>query len=168
VREDLNDTWIREALERYEGRLCRYAARLLGDEDRARDAVQETFLRLCRQSRVEVEGHLAEWLFAVCRTRALDRLRKEGRMSPITEQQEAVLPSRHPDPVAEASRTEMRQTLEAALAALPPGQQEAIRLKFQEGLSYREISRVTGTPEGTVGSLIHNGMKALRMRMGAA
>ena len=43
--------WIRSAVARYEGPLTLYAARRLGDADRARDVVQDTFLKLCRQER---------------------------------------------------------------------------------------------------------------------
>ena len=75
--------WTAEALERFEGPLVRYGVRLTGDLERARDVVQETSLQLCRAERREVEDHLAEWLFTVCRNRALDMQRKEGRMKPL-------------------------------------------------------------------------------------
>ncbi len=42
-----SNAWIRQALERHERPLVHYAARLIGDVERARDVVQETFLRLC-------------------------------------------------------------------------------------------------------------------------
>ena len=45
-------------------------------------------------------------------------------------------------------------------------QQEVLRLKFQHGLSYREISGVTELTVSHVGVLIHNGLKALRARLG--
>ncbi|MCZ6484439.1 MAG: sigma factor [Acidobacteria bacterium] len=54
--------WIRSALARYEGPLTRYAAHLTGDIERARDVVQDTFLRLCSQKRSWVDDHLAQWL----------------------------------------------------------------------------------------------------------
>src|SRR5436305_15259890 len=82
-----NGPWVRDAVDRYEGPLTLYAARLLGDADAARDVVQETFLRLCRQGRAGVEPRLAEWLYTVCRHRALDVLRKESRMSRLSEEQ---------------------------------------------------------------------------------
>ena len=43
------DRWVPQAVEQYEARFLRFAARLLGDEDSARDAVQQAFLRLCGQ-----------------------------------------------------------------------------------------------------------------------
>ena len=48
------------------------------------------------------------------------------------------------------------------LARLPENQQEVIRLKFQQGLSYKEISSVTGLSVTNVGFLIHTGLKRLR------
>ena len=73
--------WIRSALAQYEGALTRYATHLTGDVERARDVVQDTFLRLCSQKPSRVRDHLAQWLFTVCRNRALDVLRKDNRMS---------------------------------------------------------------------------------------
>ena len=64
--------WIRGALERYESPLLRYACRLTGNLEQARDVVQDSFVRLCRADRSKVEDHLAAWLFTVCRRRALE------------------------------------------------------------------------------------------------
>ena len=44
---EVDAAWVRSAVERFEGPLTLYAARLLGDADSARDVVQDTFLRLC-------------------------------------------------------------------------------------------------------------------------
>ncbi len=55
--------WIHSALAAHERSLVRYATRLLdGDLDRARDVVQEAFLRLCKEEQEDVRGHEAEWL----------------------------------------------------------------------------------------------------------
>ena len=64
--------WIRDALDRFEGPLLLYAGRLTGDAERARDVVQDTFLKLCRQRRADVAARLAEWLYTVCRNAAID------------------------------------------------------------------------------------------------
>jgi RNA polymerase sigma-70 factor (ECF subfamily) len=160
--------WVRAAVARFEGPLTNYAARLLGDAEGARDVVQDTFLRLCVQDRAAVEPHLAEWLFTVCRNRALDVLRKEGRMARLTEQTEHSIPGDEADPLEALERREDAARALRLLEALPPSQREVIRLKFQHGFSYREISRISGHSVSNVGFLIHVGMKALRGRMTAA
>lgn len=68
-----------------------------------------------------------------------------------------------PDDVAE-QRDESNNVLRL-MTALPANQQEVLRLKFQNSLSYREISAITGLTETNVGFLIHVGIKALRERL---
>ena len=74
-------SFVQTAVERHQAPLLRYATRLLhGDADRARDVVQDTFVRLMAQPPAQIDGHVAEWLYTVCRNRVLDVFRKEGRM----------------------------------------------------------------------------------------
>lgn len=159
--------WMRAVLDRYEARLTRYAVRILEDTDRARDVVQETFLRLCREDRAKVDGYLAEWLFTVCRNRALDVRRKESRMRPLSE---AALESRASPEDSPSTRLESREASSAVLrvlATLPGNQQEVIRLRFQSGLSYREISGVLNLSVSNVGYLIHTAIRTIREKMRA-
>ena len=74
------EQFVEEALAQYEGPLIGYALGILRDLDRARDVVQDTFIRLYQQDREKVQRGLKTWLFTVCRNRALDILRKEKRM----------------------------------------------------------------------------------------
>jgi RNA polymerase sigma-70 factor (ECF subfamily) len=154
--------WVRVAVDQFEGPLTRYAARLIGDADAARDIVQETFLRLCSQKRAEVEPRLAEWLFTVCRNRAFDVLRKESRMSRLSQEHVNHCQSAEPAPPDLAERRELAARAIDLLDSLPENQREVIRLKFQNGFSYLEISRISGQSVSNVGYLIHHGMKALR------
>jgi RNA polymerase sigma-70 factor (ECF subfamily) len=157
--------WVREAVERFEGPLTRYAVRLLNDPESARDVVQESFLKLCAQDRDVISPRLAEWLFTVCRNRALDVLRKESRMSRLSEEQVDRCLSPAPSPLDVAERRELATRVVDLLEALPTNQREVIRLKFQNGFSYQEISRISGHSVSNVGYLIHAGMKTLRGRL---
>ena len=58
-------------------------------------------------------------------------------------------------------RQEAEDLVLRALHGLPMNQQEVIRLKFLDGLSYREISQTTNLSESNVGFLIHTGMRKL-------
>jgi RNA polymerase sigma-70 factor (ECF subfamily) len=157
--------WIRKALEEHEAPLLRYVGSLTGDPESARDIVQDTFLRLCGQQREEVGKHLAQWLFTVARNRALDRLRKEGRMAPLTEEELESRPAQGPSPSTAAENRDSTRNLLALVDRLPPNQREVVRLKFQNQLSYQEISELTALSVGNVGFLLHTALKTLRQQM---
>ena len=76
-------------------------------------------------------------------------------------------PSHAPSPAAQAELRDTHGRALEFLARLPRGQQEVLRLKFQSGLSYEEISRVTNRTVNTVGVLIHIALKTLRGQMQA-
>jgi RNA polymerase sigma-70 factor (ECF subfamily) len=152
--------WVVAAARRLERPLLAYVRRLLGDEHRGRDIVQEAFLRLCRQPRADVEPHLDPWLFAVCRRLAVDVLRKENRMSALSDAAEPPAPRTGPAEAAETS--DLKRAVLDRLSKFPPTQQEAVRLKFLQQFSYREIAEVMGLTESHVGVLIHLAMKKLR------
>ncbi len=158
--------WIRSLLERHEGPLLRYAARITGDLERAQDVVQDTFLKLCKQEREDVEGHAVEWLFTVCRNRALDVRRKERRMKTLGESKAAEsCASGESAPAEILERGETASRILQIFGTLSENQQEVLRLKFQGGLSYKEISRVTDLTVSNVGFLIHTGLKTIRTRL---
>ena len=73
-----------------------------------------------------------------------------------------------PAPVALAERNDSAAQVLGLVERLPANQQEVIRLKFQSGLSYREISRVTGLTVSHVGVLIHTGLKSIRIKLNPA
>ena len=160
-----NGDWVGTALSHYEGQLTRYAQRITGDLDQARDVVQETFLRLCREQPAELDGHLAEWLFTVCRHKAIDVRRRESRMTRLAETQISETPDQRPEPAALAEQNDAAGRAQQLVGNLPENQREVIRLKFQDGLSYREIAVVTGLSVSNVGFLIHRGVKTLREQM---
>ncbi|MHC5028887.1 MAG: RNA polymerase sigma factor [Planctomycetota bacterium] len=157
------EQWVREAVARYERPLMLYAARFVGVE-RARDVVQEAFLRMWRADRSAVEDHLARWLYTVCRNKALDDLRKDGRMRALGEVDVAHEPTGTERRTRPESDEQHHAVLEL-LEELPERQQEILRLKFQGGLSYKEIADVMGLTISHVGVLIHNAIKTVRGRI---
>ncbi len=161
-RSHESDAFVRNAVEHFQAPLLRYALRLLGDPERSRDVVQDTFVRLLAQAPAAVEGHLAEWLFTVCRNRAFDVIRKEGRMKRFEEGAEERVVAGEPRPGTALEAEETHATVLRLIDRLPPNQQEVVRLKFQNGFSYKEISRITALSVGNVGFLLHTAIRTLR------
>ncbi|MCZ6836754.1 MAG: sigma-70 family RNA polymerase sigma factor [Planctomycetota bacterium] len=168
---EVNAQWVQDVVEANQTALLRHVVRYFkGDVERARDVVQDTFLKLWQADRKEIEPHLVQWLFTVSRNRALDVLRKERRMT-------ALSPGNPPpDTVSlslNGSTTPDRQLVEREckrealdlLDELPEKESEAIRLKLQVSLSYKEIAQVMGLTVSHVGVLIHQGLKSIRAEL---
>lgn len=152
--------WVVAAARRFERPLLAYVRRLLRDDSRGEDIVQEAFLRLCKQSRHEIEPRLGPWLFTVCRRHAVDILRKENRMTALSETIDP--PTRHHGPAETVEANDLNKAVVDRLNSFPPSQQEAVRLKFLQQFSYREIAEVMNVSESHVGVLIHTAIKKLR------
>jgi len=162
-REQLHD-----AVERYHRPLVGYARHLLGDAERARDAAQDTLLRMCQQDPAaferDIRPRLAAWLFTVCRNRAIDMLRKDGRMQPT----EPAVMDRRTDGRRTEGGAEDRDTAEALMRlvqTLPEKQREVVQLRFHGQLAYKQIAEVTGHSVSHVGVLLHEAIKTLRQEM---
>jgi RNA polymerase sigma factor (sigma-70 family) len=160
-------------LDRYERPLIRYACSIVGDVDSARDVVQETFIKVARgeirnagERRNGSEGsngsepHWEAWLFTVTHNGALDHLRKQSRIVPMTVPDDRPCPQ--PGPSDRIEQRENAVSIFHLLDELTPNQREVIRLKFQNDLSYREIAEVTKLSVTNIGFLIHTGLKKLR------
>jgi RNA polymerase sigma-70 factor (ECF subfamily) len=158
-------TWPADAIDRlvdrYERPLLAYACRMLGgDWQGAQDAVQETFLRLCREDHSRIESRVAAWLFSVCRSRVID-MQRTNHATPIDASQVPV-EDPAPDAAQVASDAEDKVHLNQLVGKLSPRQQEVLRLRLQAGLSYREIAEVTGLTVGNVGFHLHQAVRNLR------
>jgi len=156
-------------VERYQGRLLRYARFLPGGGDQAEDVVQEVFLRLARTppalpveagpDRLQGRSRLASWLFRVTRNCAMERIRSDSRRR-LRERSAAMLEaSEGGQQMVEANDT--RQAVERCLDQLKQDQREVLVLRLFEDRSYREISEITGKRNGTVAWLISEGLKSL-------
>jgi len=152
---------IEEALARYERPLISHAKAITGEIESARDAVQETFLRLSRQDVAALAPRLAPWLFHVCRNCALDHTRKLVRF-PSGELDESAHASDAPSPADAAGAREETSLLQRLVADLTPREQELVRLKFEGGLSYKEISQTLRISVSNVGVQLHNAIQSLR------
>ena len=151
---------IDSALERYQRALISFAKAITGDPESARDAVQETFLRLSRQDVRALEPRLAAWLFFVCRNCALDHVRKIARFTGDAIDEEH--PSEDLSPAAEVAAAEETVRLRWLIDQLPQQQRELVRLKFDAGLSYKQMGEAMQMSVSNVGVQLHVAMQTLR------
>jgi RNA polymerase sigma factor (sigma-70 family) len=148
---------LAELIARYERPLLQYTHRLVGDSEQAKDVVQEAFLRLVKDGPRD-EDHARAWLYTVCRNLAFDQRRQERRVQTPPE-----LSKTDPPTVTELLvKREEGVAVQQLLLQLPANQREVVRLKFQAGLSYKEIAAVTSLSVSNVGFLLHVALKTLR------
>lgn len=159
--------WLERLLERFEAPLLHYAHRLLGNAELAREVVQDVFLRFVRERPGVMEDHTAEWLYTVCRNRAIDVRRKERRMTPMIDTMLEARPAPGESPADHVERRDDTHQAVRLLATLSDNQREVVRLKFQHGMSYQQISGITGLSVSNVGFLLHTAIKSIRERMTA-
>jgi RNA polymerase sigma factor (sigma-70 family) len=154
-------------MRRFEIPLVQFATRITGDRERARDVVQETFVKFQSNGASE-QAQPAAWLFTVCRNGALNTCRKEKRMTFLDEEAMESQAVEHAMPFDRIEQEEASGFLARIVATLPPRQQEVLQLKFQNDLSYQQIAEVTKTTANNVGVLIHTALKTLRQRYAEA
>ncbi len=147
-------------VDRYQRPLLAYANRMcFGDFEAAQDAVQETFLRLCREDPPKIRSRVSAWLFSVCRSRVID-MQRTKRPQPIDPSVVTIEDTSPP-----ASQTlcdqEDQSRLQELVEDLSPRQQEVLRLRLHAGLSYREIAEVTGLTVSNVGFHLHEAVRSL-------
>src|SRR6478735_8109437 len=102
----MNGQQMDALVQRFERPLLQYATRILGDSDRARDVVQETFVKLQNEKRDEIDNAPAKWLFTVCRNGALNICRKEKRMTYLDQE---LLEKRESEQPAPFDRLEQKE-----------------------------------------------------------
>jgi RNA polymerase sigma factor (sigma-70 family) len=137
---------VEELFARLEVPLVGYVRRRLGDLEESRDVVQEAFLKLCQQAWPDIEPHAMAWLYRTCRNRAIDISRREGRMNVIHTNSDVgqLRDARGQQPDEMLEQNEQLSHLRACVGQLSDQQQEVLRLRLHDGLTYRQIAEVTG------------------------
>jgi len=147
----------------HETALLRYATRILDNPFAAQDVVQNVFIKLFKgwKKGTRPSAKLKGWLYRVTHNEAVDHIRRESRLRELHEKQ-----AKEPDACPDGQNCphtpeERRELVLAHLRNLHPREQQVVVLRMEEGLSYREISEVTGRSEGNVGNILHHAVRRL-------
>jgi RNA polymerase sigma-70 factor (ECF subfamily) len=150
----------RMVYDRYEQPFLRTAFRMLGRQQEAEDAVQDTFLKLYRGIHHYKSGsRFSTYIFRILINSCYDMLRK-----------------RNPEVSADLDQTgfnhqpssELRHSIQEAVAALPDQMRACFVLSAVEGLKQEEIAQVLGINVGTVKATIHRAKAKLRAWLSAS
>jgi RNA polymerase sigma factor (sigma-70 family) len=156
---------IEELFTALESPLLSYALRLAGDAGAAEDIVQEAFMRLHAQFDEVREPR--RWVYRTVHNLALNHRRQAGKIVSLNVSRDDEAPPAmdtadpQPLPDEQIARWEGIGLVRLSLESLDERSREVIRLKFNEELSYKEISAHTGLNIGHVGYLLHHAIKAI-------
>lgn len=165
---------FRELVERHQNTVIGTVAKMLGNPSDAEDISQQVFLRIWRNARrYRPDARFTTYLFTITRNLVFNETRRRGRKKEVSadEREENShhqiedSPDRRPD--AELLQTELREAIDAAIAALPESQRMAVVLRRYEQLPYEEIAAVLGLSVSAVKSLLFRARSSLRETLGA-
>jgi len=154
--------------DRYGVAVYSLALRMLGDRLLAEELVQETFVRVWRQSSSysRARGAAATWVLGIARNLAIDELRRRGARPNIADGNAdarlELVESGEDDPSEQAYASIRHEEVTGALAQLPEAQRKVVELAYFGGLSQSEIAARLGDPLGTVKTRMRLGLEKLK------
>lgn len=164
VEHDQHELTVRTLFEQEETPLLRYAFSLLGRRAVAEEIVQDVFLQL--HVRWEQIDSPKAWLIRSVRNGVYDYLRKSRREVLCGDESDTQPASGEDEsPDALLLRAEATGALRTILEELDETDRQLVKLKYFEGLKYREISARTGLSVGNVGYRLHHILKELARKL---
>jgi RNA polymerase sigma-70 factor (ECF subfamily) len=172
LEKEFDQAWQENA-----GTLLSFAARFAGHNEDAEDLVSEAYLK-GRKACAAFRGEAAftSWAFRVMRNAYLDGRKRVMRRPEIS--LEALLadggdsgegdwdvPSGEATPEELVVQGELRQAVRAAVAELPEGQREAVRLVDLADVGWEDAAALMGIPTGTLKSRVNRARQALKKRL---
>lgn len=153
----------------HEQALLRYATGILSNSHAAQDVVQNVFIKLFRNWHpgLKPSQSIRPWLYRVTHNEAVDYIRHESRLR-LLHRRRSEDPTSPTLPVTDnpgEERVEQMQMVLDCLGKLSAREKQMLLLRLQEGLSYRDISRISGRSIGNVGCVLHNAVKKIRVAL---
>lgn len=151
------------------GRVYGLALRITRRPEAAEEVASDVYLQVWRDAaRYEPSrGRVLTWLLTVCRSRAIDSLRRRDEAEPLPEGEELragdAAPSTEPEELLAAVQT--HTALHRALEYLTPLQRQLLALAFFRGLTHEEIAQHSQLPLGSVKTHVRKALGTLRARL---
>src|SRR5436190_10979805 len=157
-----DESALSEIYDQYSSFVFGLATRVTNDRRAAEDVTQEVFVGVWAKPAVfdPERGSLRSWLGTLAHRRAVDFVRRE-EASRRRAQREAELAALPPDIEELATALALAERVRVAVDELPSDQQDAIRLAYFGGKTYRQVAEVLGIPEGTAKSRLRMGLRRM-------
>jgi RNA polymerase sigma-70 factor, ECF subfamily len=155
-------------VRRHASPLLTFIRRMIASPERSEEIFQEVFLAVWEKRRTyDTSRAFKPWLYAIAvnQCRAALRRRTVSTASLPEHQLDEVRAASEPGPAETLVAVETAALVQIALAELPEVQRAVVVLRVWNGLSYFEISRALKRREGTVRSLMHRALAAIRPRL---
>ncbi len=151
-----------EIVEFFHVRCLRYARYMLGEEEDAEEAVQDTFVRVYDHlGQFRPDARFEPWLFRILANRCRTvRERRRRRESLVTTGELPAVAAEAP-----ADSQDLLEEVEAALEELPAEQREAFLLRHVEDLSYEDMAVITGVRLSALRMRVKRACDTLRIRL---
>jgi RNA polymerase sigma-70 factor (ECF subfamily) len=159
-----NNEWLGILMQRYTMLLLGVCMKYLKNEEEAKDAVQQVFLKAITELQKYKVEYFKSWIYMVAKNHCLMKLRDKGKYT--AEINERIMATRADEPGETAQHIEKDRTLTnmaAALQQLSREQQVCVTLFYLEKKSYQEITDSTGFSMMQVKSNIQNGKRNLKI-----
>lgn len=159
---------VDELLRRHEKQIFRFGLRMCGNEDDARDVLQDTLLTAFQKVQgFRGDAQLSTWLYQIARNFCMrSRRRASGEPSTVEPlKTAATLPAEGSAPDTEAHAKQIGALLQSAILTLPESHREVLVLRDVEGLSAEEAARVVGIEVGALKSRLHRARMELRGKL---
>lgn len=159
-----------EIVRRWERKIFALCYGMLGREEDARDAAQETFVAAFRNlSGFRGEAKVSSWLHRIAVNQCLTRLRRLKARNELSlendDENDSIFASEAVLPSSENERKERIETVRKAVAALPPELKQVVVMKEFEEMTFQEISETLEIPLSTVKSRLYTALKQLKLRL---
>ncbi|MBV4358497.1 RNA polymerase sigma factor [Pinibacter aurantiacus] len=162
--KDRNNKWLGILLERYTMLLFGVCMKYLKDEDEAKDATQQVFLKAITELQKYKVDYFKSWLYMVAKNHCLMQLRNAGKI-PVSINENMPLPSDEPAVEQMIEKEKTYNRLQEALTHLSKEQQQCVTLFYLEKKSYQQIADDTGFSLMQVKSFIQNGKRNLKLML---
>ncbi len=152
---------VAELYDRYASDLAAFLLGLLGSHADADEALQATFVKTLEKGHTVDRSSFRAWLFRVAFNEAMLIRRKDQTRKRSLSKLATILDSEESNVARLVSDSELRSKAAAALDQLPEAQQQVVRLRIYEDLTFAKIAEQLGVPLGTVLTRMRLAMKKL-------